>query len=77
MTTFNTVSVCRWADKPIPRKKRLNDIQERRESPSTIDLPDRSYIAPFAWAYASMLISVAPYYYRFIAVLIWASFIDR
>ena len=57
-------------------KNRLNDIQERRESPNAIDLPDKSYIAPFAWAYASMLISVSPYYYRFIAVVIWASFID-
>ena len=58
-------------------KNRLNDLQERRDSPNAIDLPDKSYIAPFAWAYASMLISVSPYYYRFIAVVIWASFIDR
>ena len=41
-------------------KKRLNALQERRESPNAIDLPDRSYIEPFAWAWASMLISSAP-----------------
>ena len=41
-------------------KNRFNEIQERRESPNVIDLPDRSYIAPFAWAWASMLISSAP-----------------
>ena len=58
-------------------KNRLNALEEQRESPNAIDLPDRSYIAPFAWAYASMLISVSPYYYRLIAVVIWASFIDR
>ena len=58
-------------------KNRLNELEEQRESPNAIDLPDKSYIAPFAWAYASMLISVSPYYYRLIAILIWASFIDR
>ena len=58
-------------------KNRLNELQEQRESPNAIDLPDKSYIAPFAWAWATMLISSAPYYYRFIAVLIWTSFIDR
>ena len=57
-------------------KNRLNELQERRESPNAIDLLDKSYITPFAWAYASMLISVSPYYYRLIAILIWASFID-
>ena len=57
--------------------KRLNQLQEQRESPNAIALPDKSYIAPFAWAWATMLISSAPYYYRFIAVLIWTSFIDR
>ena len=58
-------------------KNRLNELQESHESPNAIDLPDTSYIAPFAWAWAAMLITSAPYYYRFIAVLIWTSFIDR
>ena len=58
-------------------KNRLNHLQDHRDSPNAIDLPNKSYIAPFAWAWATMLISVAPYYYRFIAVLIWTSFIDR
>lgn len=40
--------------------KRLNQLQERRESPNAIDLPNISYIAPFACAWASMLISSAP-----------------
>ena len=57
--------------------KRLAELQERHESPNAIDLPNKSYIAPFAWALASMLISSATWYYRFIAVLIWTSFIDR
>ena len=58
-------------------KNRLNALQDQRDSPNAIDLPNKSYIAPFAWAWATMLISVAPYYYRFIAILIWTSFIDR
>ncbi len=58
-------------------KKRINELQDQRESPNVIELPDTSYIAPFAWAWAAMLITSAPYYYRFIAVLIWTSFIDR
>ena len=41
-------------------KKRMNELQERRESPNALDLPNRSYIAPFAWAWAAMLISSAP-----------------
>ncbi len=57
-------------------KNRLNALQDHHDSPTPIDLPNKSYIAPFAWAWASMLISVAPWYYRFIAVLIWTSFID-
>ena len=48
--------------------KRLAELQERRESPNAIDLPNTSYIAPFAWAWASMLISSATWGYRFIAV---------
>ena len=58
-------------------KNRRNHIQDQPESPNAIDLPNKSYIAPFAWAWATMLISVAPWYYRFIAVLIWTSLIDR
>ena len=42
--------------------KRLNALQEQRESPNAIDLPNRSYIEPFAWAWASMLISAAPWW---------------
>ena len=57
--------------------KRLNQLQDHRDSPNAIDLPNTSYLAPFAWAWASMLISSAPWYYRLIAVLIWTSFIDR
>ena len=57
--------------------KRLNQLQDHRDSPNAIALPNKSYIAPFAWAWASMLISSAPWYYRLIAVLIWTSFIDR
>ena len=41
-------------------KKRMNELQEQRESPNALDLPNRSYIAPFAWAWAAMLISSAP-----------------
>ena len=41
--------------------KRLNELQERRESPNALDLPNISYIAPFAWAWAAMLISAAPW----------------
>ena len=58
-------------------KNRLNQPQDQPDSPNAINLPNKSYIAPFAWAWATMLISVAPYYYRFIAVLIWTSLIDR
>ena len=53
---------------------RLNELQEQRESPNAIDLPDTSYIAPFAWAYASMLISSASWLYRTFAYLIWELF---
>ena len=42
--------------------KRLNHLEERRESPNAIDLPNISYIAPFAWAWASMLIGAAPWW---------------
>ena len=58
-------------------KNRLNQLQERRESPNAIALPNKSYIAPFAWAWASMLISSAPWYYRMLGNLIWDWFIDR
>ena len=43
-------------------KNRFNELQEQRESPNAIDLPNLSYIAPFAWAWASMLISSAPWW---------------
>ena len=43
-------------------KNRLTELQQQRESPNAIDLPDRSYIEPFAWAWASMLISSAPWW---------------
>ena len=54
--------------------KRLNEIQEPQESSNAIGLPDTSYIAPFAWAYASMLISSASWLYRTFAYLIWELF---
>ena len=43
-------------------KNRFNELEERRESPNAIDLPNLSYIAPFAWAWAAMLISSAPWW---------------
>lgn len=42
--------------------KLLNQLQERQESPNAIALPNISYIAPFAWAWASMLISSSPWW---------------
>ena len=50
-------------------KNRLNQLQQRRESPNAIDLPDRSYIEPFAWAWASMLISSAPWWNAWYIIL--------
>ena len=47
--------------------KRLNEIQECREPSNAIDLPDISYIAPFAWAWVSMLISSATWVYGIIS----------
>ena len=42
--------------------KLLNQLEERQESPNAIALPNISYIAPFAWAWASMLISSSPWW---------------
>ena len=47
--------------------KRLNQLQDQRDSPNAVTLPNISYIAPFAWAWASMLISSAPWTYRIIS----------
>ena len=52
-------------------KNRFNEIQERRESPNVIDLPDRSYIAPFAWAWAAMLICSVPLWKFWFVILDW------
>ena len=52
-------------------KNRFNEIQERRESPNAIDLPDRSYIAPFAWAWAAMLICSVPLWKFWFVILDW------
>ena len=57
--------------------KLLNLLKEQQESSKAIDLPSISYIAPFAWAWATMLISSAPWGYRIGAYFIWSWFIDR
>ncbi len=47
--------------------KRLNQLEDQQEPRNAITLPNISYIAPFAWAWASMLISSAPWAYRIIS----------
>ena len=76
-TIFGALAFAAGLHSLLRVKNRMNELQEQRESPNAIDLPNISYIAPFAWAWASMLIGAAPYYYRFIAVLLWTSLIDR
>lgn len=51
--------------------KRLNELEERQEARNAIDLPDRSYIAPFAWAWAAMQISSAPLWLFWFVILDW------